>query len=310
MSVTSYVNTRPTQGTPAASSCKDKVPRKREDSTADDMSLEEIYADLFTFIERDMDTSGRLAKKSITGLNEKVMGLAFAQAGIIAENKALRKQLEITNERVRKLEEENARLINEKTIAPTRTFAQALQTKKSNVQNTIGKVGSVPKTTLFITSKSGEDAKKVQATFTEKLDPTKSKIKVRAMRTAGKVLIVETNSEEDAKKIATHKELGKDLKCEPPKKRRPLMIIYDVPRDQSEEVVMRALYEQNLSENITREDFDEMVRMRFLTGPRNKPIVNYVIEMDPKLRRVLLQQGSLRGLQIFKYSGLYCGNAV
>lgn len=97
------------------------------------------------------------------------------------------------------------------------------------------------------------------------------------MRTAGKVLIVETNSEEDARNIVTHKELEKDLKYEPPKKRRPLMIMYVAPRDQSEEIFMRTLYEQNLSENIMREEFNEMVRMRSLTGQRNKQVVNYVM---------------------------------
>lgn len=83
-----------TSQTPAASSCKDKGHRKRDGSTAEDMTLEERYADLLTYIEREMDPSGRIAKKSITGLNEKVMGLAFAQAAMIAENKRLKKELE------------------------------------------------------------------------------------------------------------------------------------------------------------------------------------------------------------------------
>lgn len=72
--------------------------------------------------------------------------------------------------------------------------------------------------TIFIMSKSGDDAKKIQETLTKVLNPTKVRIKVKGMRPAGKTQIVETNTETDAEKIINNKEIGKSLKCEPLKK--------------------------------------------------------------------------------------------
>lgn len=122
------------------------------------------------------------------------------------------------------------------------TYAQMAQVKKDVVQTIIQKIKNAPRTTLFVTSKSGEDGKKVRETFTQIINPVKEKIKVRAMRTAGKMLIVETNSEEDAQKIMSNKNLGTSLKCEPPKRRKPLMIVYDVPVEIKEEEVLESVY--------------------------------------------------------------------
>lgn len=263
------------------------------------VTLEELYAGLLTYVDRDLDPNKRLSRSAIGMLRQKVMELAFAQVSIVGENRALR-------EECTKLKKDNKAMSLELGLIKASnsditnvttqqiTFAEA--TKKNNsskVQNTIQKVKNTPKTTLFITSKSGEQASKVRETFTKTIDPTKEKIRVRSMRTAGKVLIVETCGEEDARKITANKKLEQELKCEPPKKRRPLLIIYDVPTAKKEEEVLECIYEQNLTEHCNKKDFGDMLRVRFRAGPKGGSTTRYVVEVDPNLRKTILNQGRL-----------------
>lgn len=286
--------TQASQETPGAcGGAREKPSRGRMQSQTEPMvnvTIEERYADLLTFVEKELDPSARLSKKAAGALKEKILGLAFAQASLVGENKALREQISALVESNETLKQESERLKIQGTPAVQISYAQAVQTRRDAVQTNIQRIKNAPKTTLFITSKNGEDAKKVQQTFTSKLDPARDKIKVRAMRTTGKVLIVETATEEDAKKIMASDTLKSSLSCEPPKKRMPVMIVYDVPTDKKEEDVLESIYEQNLSEQITKEEYKEMIKMRFKTGPKGRPTVRYVVEVHPRLRRIFLNQ--------------------
>lgn len=61
------------------------------------------------------------------------------------------------------------------------------------------------------------------------------------------------------------------------------MVVYNVPTSLSDHDFMDELYEINLSEEITRENFDEEVKLKFKTGPKDKRVVNNVIEVSPRL---------------------------
>lgn len=51
------------------------------------------------------------------------------------------------------------------------------------------------------------------------------------------------------------------------------MEIYDVPVELKEEEVMDCIYQQNLSEDLTEEQFRLAFRMRFRIGPREKSAI-------------------------------------
>lgn len=68
------------------------------------------------------------------------------------------------------------------------------------------------------------------------------------------------------------------------------MIIYSVPVNEEENSVSEQIYQQNLSEDLTIAQFGEMFKIRFRSDPRGKAAVNYVVEVDPILRRLLFRQ--------------------
>lgn len=270
------------------------------------LTLPQRYLDISTYVEKDLDPGKRLSRSALPLLKQKLTEWAFAQADIMGENKALLKQLEKANSEIDSLKKENQNLIMTKTQeSHTVSYAEILAKKSDKVAKTIQKVNSVPKTTLFITSKTGEDAKKVQETFTKIINPTKDKIRLRGMRSVGKMLIVEASSEEDAQKIKTNTTVTATLNCEPPKRRKPLVIIYDVPSDKTEEQVTEDIYELNFSNQVTKEEFKTDFKIRFKTGPKGKQTVHMVAEMAQKLRSIALKQERLylpfRALRIKDY---------
>lgn len=76
-------------------------------------------------------------------------------------------------------------------------------------------------------------------------------------------------------------------------KRKPLIIIYDVPANKTEEEICETIYEQNISEEYTRQEFSEKFKIRFRTGQRGRPTTNYVAEVDPCMRKKIIGQGRL-----------------
>lgn len=81
---------------------------------------------------------------------------------------------------------------------------------------------------------------------------------------------METNTEVDAKKNINNTKIGKSLKCEPSKKRKPLMIVYDAPAKVTEERFMEAAFEQNVSETVQKKDFTDGFQVNSKLAQREK----------------------------------------
>lgn len=71
------------------------------------------------------------------------------------------------------------------------------------------------------------------------------------------------------------------------------MIIYDVSEDKTEEYVLELIYVQNLSGQLTRQQYEEHLKVRFREGPKGRKSVHCVVEVDPALRRTMIQQEKL-----------------
>lgn len=236
--------------------------------------VESRYLDLIQYIENQLDPSKRLKVENKTTLKEKIAEWALAQAGMIG--------------RLKRVEEENKILReNKATTAPSYAAMASANTKGKNT-TIINKAQQSKKVTLFLTSKSGEDAVKTKEKFMSAINPVADKIKVKAMRTTKKVLIVETDSEADAAKIIANPRLSETVRCEPPARRRPLVIVYDIPSKIDDKAIANLVYEQNYSTNMSKEEFDNNFKPRFRTGPRDKATCHYVVEVSAQMRNRIL----------------------
>ena len=71
-----------------------------------------------------------------------------------------------------------------------------------------------------------------------------------------------------------------------PRKRNPLLIIYDLPSKKTNEKITETLFHQNLEETMNFEEFNQ----KFKTGPRDRDTVHHVAEVSPDLRKLLLNR--------------------
>lgn len=249
----------------------------------DILTVEEAYNNILKFVETDLDPTKRLRKDNIEALKNRLTNWALIQAGLIGENTQLRKE----NEKLKRALETR----KETVFAQGSTYAAVAKTAKVEKKiDVIDKVMKTQRNTIFITSKKGEDAKKVQEIFRRTVDPVREKLKIKRTRTTGKVMIVETENEAEANKILNNDKLKENLNCEPPKKRKPLMIVYNVPADLTERKVKQLVYEQNFEGIIRKEEYEDNFNMKFKTGPRDKTTVHHVVEISAKLRKILLNQ--------------------
>jgi len=122
----------------------------------------------------------------------------------------------------------------------------------------------------------------------KKVNPRTDKIKIKGIRqTKTNSVVMEFDTQDDLQKFKGHPKLV-SLKIEEPKKRNPLMILYDVDSSlTASENIKENIIQQNLHEYPVGE---EDIIPRFKTGLRNKPTVHWVIQMAPKIRKHILQQ--------------------
>lgn len=255
--------------------------QKKESSDKVEMTkVEACYQQLVHYVDNELDPNNKLKVGTKATLKNKIANWAIAQAelegrlqNLMAENERLWKELD------------------KKQNNPTPiSYAQIAKTITPTINNKNTLKVEPPKHTLFISSNKGENVKNMQKKFTTTINPVKDGIKIRNMRATNKMLIIETETKEDLEKIVKNKKLAEDLKMEPPKKRRPLMVFYDIQTSADNDYIQNAIYEQNLKDQITREEFNEGFTLRFKTGPKDKPTVHHVAEVHPRIRHLLLQQ--------------------
>ncbi|KAK9701497.1 hypothetical protein QE152_g30584 [Popillia japonica] len=129
------------------------------------------------------------------------------------------------------------------------------------------------------------------------VNPTRDKIKIKSIRTAGKTVVVETAGETEIQKLRAHKPLNDTLRIEAMKKRKPLVILYDVPADQSDETLKMSIYEQNLEGQINKDEYQRDFNVRFKAGPRGKPTV-HLVASKVKLIRMNIRETLMSALKL------------
>ncbi|KAH0944325.1 hypothetical protein HN011_007707 [Eciton burchellii] len=173
-------------------------------------------------------------------------------------------------------------------IRSTPTYTSVTKSSKQ-VQRTI--CNASKKHVLFVQNNNKDKtSKEIKDELTNKINPKTDKIKIKAIRqTRANSIIMEFDTRSDLQKFKDHPKFT-TLKIEEPRKRKPLMIIYDVDSSLTASELKESIKHQNLDElSIERED---IIIPRFKTGPRDKPKVHWVIQTDPRVRKYIVQQGN------------------
>ena len=252
---------------------------------------------------QDGDECGPSFSDIMEGINSELAGEKMSKAAkasifhdlnllieIHDEVKLKNAALQAENNLLRELHQKSTSTSNSRTYAAAVTAGP----KSPTVTARLNKSVEQRKHHVFVTSKEGKPSKEVQRIFTQSLHPTQDKLKIRGMRSTDTTLIIETETESDADRIINHPSLrNKSVIMEKTRKRKPLVILYDMPSDAPEEQLIAQIYHQNFEESMPLEDFKKECRLRFRAGPRNRSTVHMVFEMTARLRKDTITKGRL-----------------
>ncbi|KAH0946241.1 hypothetical protein HN011_005232 [Eciton burchellii] len=194
------------------------------------------------------------------------------------ERQKMQDEIQEMQNKLIKEESRSARLqsavhILKEEIRSTPTYTSVTKSSKQ-VQRTI--CNASKKHVLFVQNNNKDKtSKEIKDELTNKINPKTDKIKIKAIRqTRANSIIMEFDTRSDLQKFKDHPKFT-TLKIEEPRKRKPLMIIYDVDSSLTASELKESIKHQNLDElSIERED---IIIPRFKTGPRDKPTVHWVI---------------------------------
>ena len=153
-----------------------------------------------------------------------------------------------------------------------------------------------PQKVLFVRAKDELKLASADATKAELMktfNPQKEKVQIKNIRKTKLGLVVETATEEDLQKLEKNASISSKFVLERPQKRRPRVIIYDVPRDVKEEELSMAVFEQNNALASSASDLAVNFKPKFRTGKKDSETTNWVVEVGPDVRKVLLNARKL-----------------
>lgn len=211
----------------------------------------------------------------------------------IAKDPDAKRKIDALEKEIKDLKDENAKLRNSETRPAPPTFAAVLSAERnaqSSTQRKIVEVKAKQAPTLFIKPTNNQTTKEVRETLTKNINPRQDKLKITSIRTTPSVVIVQTETQVDCQKIAQKASQLSNIMCEEPRKRSPLLQVYAVPTIVPVEDFLADLYDLNLSEKLTHQEFQNEVKFRFKTGAKGKSTSNIVIETSPRVRANLIKQ--------------------
>lgn len=146
---------------------------------------------------------------------------------------------------------------------------------------------------FYPTDENQTDAEQTKKLLKETLAPREEKLQIRSVRKVTKGgVVVEAGNKSGAIKIKEIARRVPSLKITEPKKLNPRVLIYDVDRDMEEDDVIRCIYQQNLEDHgVTMNEMNKGFRICYRTGRRDNDVVNLVVEVDAKIREILLEAG-------------------
>lgn len=143
------------------------------------------------------------------------------------------------------------------------------------------------------TGNKDTDSEEVKKKVIKLLKPNKDKIRIKNMRKArDSALIIDVEAEEDIeeiKKIDFNKE---GLTLEQPRKTGPCIIIYDIDKNITKDEIRNNLWNKNLNRSgLSKHQYDEKIFFRYSLKNKDPKLVNWILEVPPRVYDVLLDRG-------------------
>ncbi|XP_023313779.1 trichohyalin-like, partial [Trichogramma pretiosum] len=247
--------------------------------------LRETSTSISDYMARD---DAKISKQSAGQLMRRVFEYHELVADLIASNKELEARLEEKEDQNEKLWE----MIGRKSME--RRCEKVIMTDEDEDRGNADKDGKkeMRKTYAVVVKKKGiKEAKELE----NKLWDVASKVRVKVNRVRrGKdgQVIMEMATEEDRQRIMGEKKLrDSGIEVEKMRKYFPLIKIGGVNREMKDEEVLENLWERNLKEDVTQEEFKSTVKVKMRLGRKDWSTGSVVLEVPPRLRDKLLKEG-------------------
>ena len=173
------------------------------------------------------------------------------------------------------------------------TFAEKLKSQGTNFAEIQAAVS--PRHVIAIYPKGDSNYRssdETKAALVNSMVPVKEKLKIRAVKKIGNNgLLIETTTKEDMTKIIQNEKLkAAGLVAGPVAKKRPQIIIYDVPKEISDNNLLSSLRRQNL-EGMDKETVKDGVVILHKKVNKDSETSNYIVEAKTEIRNKLINQG-------------------
>lgn len=263
-----------------------------------------LYEDLERFCNL---VNGNSAAKDIKKLKKKVLNLiqhckALEEENVTLKQEVTQKQTVDTQirelnsvinsvvDKITKIKADTSKTANK----PSSSYAEKLKSKKQMVQEQLSKA---PRHIVTVFPKEGskiQDSDGTRQAICTKVAPVKEKLKIKALkRISNKGVLIETETKEDLESVLKDERLqSAGLMVTFPAKKRPRMMIYDIPSDLTEKEIHQAIQQQNF-EGSDKIKIAQDFKLSFKTGKRDKPTVNWVAEVTPEIRETLKKRSKV-----------------
>lgn len=144
-------------------------------------------------------------------------------------------------------------------------------------------------TILPIDTKAFDSSEKTKETVFNLVSPRKDKIQVKNVRRIqGNGILVETANKMDLSTLLSNNKLkAAGLVVAAPVKRSPRIIVYEVPRMDSDEATLDAIVDQNVDDD-SKAKVRRQMKLAFRTGDRNRDACNVILEVSKEVRALLV----------------------
>lgn len=288
----------------AESTCSSRRPRIEVDTSSDDGDDTGNPSSMEELIDFCNEIDSGINSKGIKFLKKKVSEVYVQFQALLEENRSLKRKSprgsavdkklvsldETLNGVVQRLNQISEQMCNNTTVKPTYAQKASMSFKLAQKQ-----AEKPPRHVITVYPnedsqiKSSEETKQV---VMASVTPQAEKLKIRNVKKINNNgILIEAATEGDLTNMMRCEKLNAaGLKIGLPPKRKPRMIISDIPKDLEDNELLSAIRLQNL-EQYSAAKFSESFNLSFKTGDRTRSTVNWVVEVSPEVRDIFIKGG-------------------
>ena len=209
--------------------------------------------------------------------------------------KSILQRLDNLEAAVKDLQKTSARPQPRGISAPVSTYAETV--KKAINAAAAPTTSRAREGTVVISAPEGVTPEKIQEQLKKAVNPAEEGWQIVNRKVTGSSkLALNTATKEQAKALAEHpklKEVG--LRAEVVGRRRPRMVVYDIPMDRPDDEILEAIIAQNFGQEVERDSIKSQLRPVFKFSNRRaaRDRNHWICEVSPELRKNLMERQRL-----------------